>query len=146
MNTTRQCRIAGDFRAQDLGSDAWALTTGVADGVEIQIGGAESDAAERLRGARLSAATVTWHSDGVSVALSSPEGLRQLKSRTAIIHEPLPGLYGGLPLAVLDERARRFWRRVFWLVRVPGGRRLLGLVARRAGGRARPGRARPGPK
>jgi hypothetical protein len=107
--------------------------------VQIQIGGAETDAAERLRGVRLSAATVTWHSEGVSVALPSPEGLRHLNSRWGVIHEPLPSLYLGLPLAVLDERARRFWRRVFWLVRIPGGQRLLGLVARRAGGRARPG-------
>jgi hypothetical protein len=33
-------------------------------------------------------------------------------------------------LADFDARARRFWRRVFVLVRIPGGRRLLGMLAR----------------
>ena len=39
------------------------------------------------------------------------------------------------PLAGLDEKARRFWRRVFRLVRIPGGRHLLGVLARRSRGR-----------
>jgi hypothetical protein len=54
--------------------------------------------------------------------------------RGAIVHEPLPKLYAELPLAGFDERARRFWRRVFRLVRIPGGRHLLGVLARRPRG------------
>jgi hypothetical protein len=36
-----------------------------------------------------------------------------------------------LPLVSFDDKARRFWRRVFRLVRIPGGRHLLGVLARR---------------
>jgi len=55
-----------------------------------------------------------------------------LKTRNAIIHEPLTRLYEGLPLASFDPAARRFWRRVFRLVRIPGGRHLLRFIARRS--------------
>jgi hypothetical protein len=44
------------------------------------------------------------------------------------VHEPLQDLYEGLPLASIDADARRFWRRVFRLVRLPGGRYLLRLL------------------
>jgi hypothetical protein len=40
-------------------------------------------------------------------------------------------LYEALPLAGFDATARRFWRRVFLLVRLPGGRYLLRLIAQR---------------
>jgi hypothetical protein len=53
-----------------------------------------------------------------------------IEARSAIVHEALPDLYAALPLAQFDARARRFWRRVFLLVRIPGGRRLLGTLAR----------------
>jgi hypothetical protein len=126
--------IAGDFRARHLGSGAWQLTTGVPAAAEIYLGGAEPDAADRLGSVGVSAVALAWQGGGVSVTLISPQGPRRLESRTAIIHEPLPRLYEGLPLMSLDQRARRFWRRVFRLVRIPGGRLLLGLIARRAGG------------
>jgi hypothetical protein len=48
----------------------------------------------------------------------------------AIVHEPLGNLYESLPLASIDANARRFWRRVFRLVRIPGGRYLLRLLTR----------------
>jgi hypothetical protein len=126
--------IAGDFRARELGSGAWQLTTGVPGSAEIYLSGAEPDAAEPLGHVPVRAVALAWQGGSVSVTLISPQGPRYLKSRTAIIHEPLPRLYEGLPLVTFDERARRFWRRVFRLVRIPGGRRLLGLIARRAGG------------
>jgi hypothetical protein len=47
----------------------------------------------------------------------------------------LPKLYEALPLARFDAKARRFWGRVFWLVRMPGGRSLLKYFA--GGGRKR---------
>jgi len=34
------------------------------------------------------------------------------------------------PLASIDADARRFWHRVFRLVRIPGGRYLLKLLTR----------------
>jgi hypothetical protein len=83
---------------------------------------------------RASKAVVAWQQRGALVTLTAGGGLMQIRARTVILHEPKAQLYDGLPLVRLDEAARRFWRRVFWLVRIPGGRRLLGLVARRAGG------------
>ena len=49
---------------------------------------------------------------------------------SAIVHEPLGHLYESLPLVKFDAKARRFWRRVFRLVRIPGGRYLLKFLAR----------------
>jgi hypothetical protein len=49
---------------------------------------------------------------------------------SAIVHEPLERLYESLPLASIDADARRFWRRVFRLVRIPGGRYLLKVLTR----------------
>jgi hypothetical protein len=43
-------------------------------------------------------------------------------------------LYESLPLVSIDADARRFWRRVFRLVRIPGGRFLLKIL-RPSGGR-----------
>jgi hypothetical protein len=133
MNTNRQRTVVGEFRGRPAGPGAWRLTTSGPQAVDIHLGGMPSDAAERLRGTHVSAVAVAWHGESASLRLNTPEGSRSLKPRTAIIHEPLPRLYEALPLASLDDRARRFWRRVFFLVRIPGGRRLLGLVARRSG-------------
>lgn len=126
--------LTGGFRAQDLGAGAWQLTTGAAGGPQIYVRGAEPGAAHSMRGVSSSAVAVEWRNDGVLVTLTSSAGTRRLTARSAIIHEPLPGLYAGLPLASFDGDARRFWRRVFRLVRIPGGRHLLGLIARRARG------------
>ncbi|HMK85545.1 MAG TPA: hypothetical protein VK437_06275 [Steroidobacteraceae bacterium] len=130
MNTTLRRSVAGPVR--ELGHGQWQLT--LQGGGEVFIGGVEADAALALRGA--TAIGIEWRKEGVQVRLESPEGTRTLQGRVAIVHDPLPRLYESLPLASFDERARRFWRRVFLLVRLPGGRRLLGLIARRSG---RPG-------
>jgi hypothetical protein len=53
-----------------------------------------------------------------------------VEAAAAIVHEPLGRLYESLPLANIDANARRFWRRVFRLVRLPGGRYLLKLLTR----------------
>jgi len=58
--------------------------------------------------------------------------MRHGGARTATIHEPRPELYQGLPLVVMDDAAKRFWRRVFLLARIPGGRRLLRWIAERS--------------
>jgi hypothetical protein len=63
--------------------------------------------------------------------MTSAEQPRTVKARSAIVHEPLAHLYDAFPLAGLDAKARRFWRRVFRLVRIPGGRYLLGVLAHR---------------
>jgi hypothetical protein len=66
---------------------------------------------------------VTLQGDAGSVALSCDSATSQ---------ETNEGLYRALPLAEFTADRQRFWRRVFWLVRIPGGRFLLRLFARRA--------------
>jgi hypothetical protein len=73
--------------------------------------------------------------EAVVVTMTSAERTRAVKTRSAIVHEPLGRLYEALPLVEFDAKARRFWHRVFRLVRIPGGRHLLGLLARRTRGR-----------
>ena len=73
---------------------------------------------------------IEWHTDRVLLTTVSAGRAATLEAKSVIVHEALPGLYRALPLADFDARARRFWRRVFLLVCIPGGRRLLGTLAR----------------
>jgi hypothetical protein len=161
MEPKMRRNLTGSFLPQNLGHDGWLLvraggpdthapggahanagndvgfrvteSTGAdpAPGVEIFLRGVTSEAAEILRGATVSDIAVEWHGDAVELTLMSGAARRILHLRSVIIHEPLPLLYGALPLAGFDDRAKRFWRRVFRLARIPGGRHLLGILARR---------------
>jgi hypothetical protein len=124
--------LTGDYRAESLGEGAWRLSSGAPGAAALYLSGADPQAAGVLAQSRASRIGLVFGSSGVTVSWVTAQGTRQLRARAATIHEPLPQLYEGLPLARFDARARRFWRRVFLLVRIPGGRRLLGLVARRA--------------
>jgi hypothetical protein len=81
-------------------------------------------------GATLHELAIEWHGQRVLLSMTTAGGEAKVQARTAIVHEPLPDLHAALPLAQFDARARRFWGRVFVLVRIPGGRRLLGMLAR----------------
>jgi hypothetical protein len=133
MNTRIERSVRGEFSARDLGSGAWRLTSNEPGGAEIHLLGVDPESARFLVGASAARVALRWEESGVVVTLVTAGGARQLKPRAATVHEALPRLYESLPLERLDDRARRFWRRVFLLVRLPGGRRLLGLMARRAG-------------
>ncbi len=126
--------VAGNFVGRPLGPGAWHLTTGASGGPEIYVVGAEPNSALTLRGARFTSVSCEWHSGGALLGLTSPAGVKYLNARNATIHEPLTGLHERLPLVGFDDAARRFWRRLFRLVRIPGGRYLLGFIARRARG------------
>jgi hypothetical protein len=80
-------------------------------------------------GATLNDLCIEWRGQRVLVTTRAGQAAA-IEARSAIVHEPLPKLYEALPLARFDKRAQRFWRRVFLLVRIPGGRRLLGMLAR----------------
>jgi hypothetical protein len=134
LNTRIERTLTGAFRATHLGADSWQLTTGAEGSAEIYLSGVDSDAFAVLDGAAPSAVRVAWSAAGASVTLIAPGSSTQFRSRTATIHEPRPELYQALPLVVLDDKARRFWRRVFWIARIPGGRRLLSWIARRSSG------------
>ena len=74
---------------------------------------------------------IEWCSESAALTVTADGHPQTVKARSVIIHEPMPHLYQALPLARFDEKARRFWYRVFRLVRIPGGRHLLKLVSRR---------------
>jgi len=74
---------------------------------------------------------IEWQTAKVELWVMSSGRRTAVAAQSAIVHEPLAQLYEGLPLARTDPKSRRFWRRVFWLVRIPGGRLLLAAVARR---------------
>jgi hypothetical protein len=122
--------IGGPFERGEAAPGAWRWRA--AGGAELIVRGAAATEIE-IAASRPRAASVDWLEDGVLVTLVTDAGPVPLRARAAITHEPLTRLYATLPLEQLDKRAKRFWRRVFWLVRLPGGRRLLRLLARRAG-------------
>ena len=131
MSTRIERTWTGAFRATHLGKDSWQLTMGAAGSPEIYLSGVDRNALAALDGATPSAVTVAWSDAGAIITLNSSGASTQFRSRTATVHEPRPQLYQGLPLVVLDDAARRFWRRVFLIARLPGGRRLLRWIAQR---------------
>jgi hypothetical protein len=131
MNPNMRCHLPGKFVARDLGDGAWRLARGGPDSAEILLRGADSRAAEVLSSRDVGDIDIEWQAAKVELWATSSGRRRAIASQSAIVHEPLAQLYERLPLAHTDDKSRRFWRRVFWLVRIPGGRLLLAAVARR---------------
>ncbi len=76
---------------------------------------------------------VEWAPAGdARVTLSLGSETLAFEVASAVLHEPLPELYEPLGLPRFTPDTARFWRRVFRVVRLPGGRWLLGWLARRA--------------
>jgi hypothetical protein len=132
MKPKMRRKLPGTFLTRELGQDAWQLSRGEAASIEVFLRGAESGAAETLRSPLVRDIEIEWRAETVVLTMTSAEQTRTVKAQCAIVHEPLARLYEALPLASLDAQARRFWRRVFRLVRIPGGRYLLGVLARRS--------------
>jgi hypothetical protein len=130
-----QKTVTGPFTVRKLSAGAWQLTT--LAGVEVLLRGAGAAAPEILQAPRLEALSLEWSSDAVRITTRSAHGVRNLASRSALVHEPRPRLYEHLPLAGFDADAQRFWRRIFGLIRIPGGRYLLRFIARRGRGKPR---------
>ncbi len=123
--------LPGTFLTQDLGQGAWRLSRSEPKPIEVFVRGADFRAAEVLRPRAVRDVDIEWRGEAVVLTMTSGERRGFVDARSAVVHEPLGRLYEALPLAAMDEKARRFWRRVFRLVRIPGGRWLLGLLARR---------------
>lgn len=138
MSKNVERTITASLTAREIAGGAWQLSSGTEAGIDIIVCGADAGGRAALAGVRAERAVVAWrrdgNGDGAVVTLTTGGGTVQIHARTVILHEPVALLYDQLPLMRLDDAARRFWRRVFWLVRIPGGRRLLGLVARRSAG------------
>jgi hypothetical protein len=122
--------LAGPFCVSDLGGGRWHLTTRGA-AAELFLRGAASGAAAALTDPNVATLEFDWHAAGVRVTTAGRHGASRFEAVSVIIHEPRPRLYQALPLAGFDQRAQRFWRRVFILMRLPGGRLLLNIIARR---------------
>ena len=131
MKSNIRRKLSGAFLARDLGSGAWRLTATAPSNLEVLVQGAGPDAVQALGLPDCNGLSLEWQESGVLLTLSSPTGSGFAKARSAIIHEPRADLYGALPLVSFDQDARRFWRRIFRLVRIPGGQYLLRFLARR---------------
>ena len=131
MNPNMRCQLPGTFVAQDLGGGAWRLTRRNPAPAEVLIRGAEPGAREVFSSQDVGDIDIEWQAAKVELWATSSGRRAAIASRSAIVHEPMAQLYEGLPLALPSPKSRRFWRRVFWLVRIPGGRLLLAAVARR---------------
>jgi len=123
--------LSGVFSPSDLGNGVWRITRSAPPVIDVYLQGAEAAAAEVLGSATVTDMEVEWRGGTVALTLRAAERQRTLRAQSAIVHEPLPRLYEALPLVSFDAAARRFWRRVFRLVRIPGGRYLLRVLARR---------------
>jgi hypothetical protein len=133
-SVTRQS-LPGPFSAAKLHSGVWQLTAEAADGARVYLHGAGPEASKLLAGMRITALEFEWRMEDVMVSLTGASGVRRFKSESVFIHEPRTRLYDSLPLASFDAGAQRFWKRVFRLIRIPGGRLVLGAIARRRGRR-----------
>jgi hypothetical protein len=128
-------QLPGTFMTQDLGAGVWRLSQSEPGPIDVFVLGATPPAAEFLRAHSVRDLDIEWRADCALLGAMADGNPETVALPGAIVHEPLPQLYAALPLAGFDERARRFWRRVFRLVRIPGGRHLLGVLARRSRGR-----------
>lgn len=126
--------LPGPFSATRLNSGLWQLTAETPDGARAYLRGAGPEASKLLAGMRITALEFEWRTDGVMVRVTGAEGVRHFKSESVFIHTPATRLYDSLPLASFDTGAQRFWKRVFRLIRIPGGRLVLGAIARRRRG------------
>ena len=120
----------GAFRILRSSERNWVVASVQEPVVEITLLGADLDARVVTNGVQR--VSIDWGLEGAIVELTSGSEVLRIHAATVLVHEPLPALYGALPLAHFDARARRLWQRVFLLARLPGGRTLLRLLARRA--------------
>ena len=134
MRANLRRKFPGTLTAHDLGEGAWRLSRGGSTPLEVFLRGADFRAADTLRPSGISDVDIEWRAGNVVLTGTSAGRRNSISVHSAIVHEPLATLYEALPLVSLDGKARRFWRRVFWLARIPGGRHLLGILARRTRG------------
>jgi hypothetical protein len=130
MKPKMRRNLPGTFLTRRLGDGAWRLSRSEAEPIEVFLRGAEPGAAEAFRPRVVGNIDIEWRTETVLLTVTSAEQPRTVRAQSVIVHEPLARLYEALPLVALDPKARRFWRRVFRLVRIPGGRHLLGVLAR----------------
>jgi hypothetical protein len=132
MKSMMRHTVSGPFLRRDLGNGVWQLTAAAPATSDVYLRTAGSDASGALKDTSIMTLDLEWRGGGVTVTLTGTQGVGTVEARTAIVHEPKTHLYENLPLATFDSDAQRFWRRVFSLMRIPGGKFLLRLIARRS--------------
>jgi hypothetical protein len=130
MNPKMRRNFSGDFMPQDLGRGAWRLLSKAPRETSIYLQGTEGGAARSFGTTPLRDLGIEWRGETALLSFMSDDRVGTVEAGSAIVHQPLGQLYDSLPLQSVDANARRFWRRVFRLVRIPGGRFLLTLLAR----------------
>jgi len=130
-----QRSLSGEFHVEALGPETWSATNRRPPGQILLLRRIQTPAP--LRAAMLATAvTVTWNAgQAVAVTFALDDGTVTVAAGAVFLHEPAGPLYAGLPLPAFTSGMRRFWQRVFLLVRLPGGRRLVAWLARRRRGR-----------
>ena len=131
MKPNMRRHLPGRFLPREIKEGAWRLSRSGAEPIDVFLQGADPRTAEVLRAPHVADIDIEWHAGAAVLSMTSAGRRRSIQTHSAIVHEPLARLYEALPLAALDAKARRFWRRVFRLVRMPGGRYLLLAMARR---------------
>ena len=134
MKPNMRRNLPGIFATRDLAQGAWCFSRSEPSPIEVFVRGADFRAAETLRPSAVRDVDVEWRGGAVVLTLTSAGRRHSMSVQSVIVHEPLARLYQALPLVRFDDKARRFWRMVFRLVRIPGGRLLLGILARRTRG------------
>jgi hypothetical protein len=132
MGEKKRRNFSGAFLPQDRGAGAWRLRGAAAPEIDVLVHGAERGAARAFGTAVVADLCIEWDAESAVLTFTSGGRGATVRAAGAIVHEPLRALYDGLPLVKFDANARRFWRRVFLLVRVPGGRYLLKFLTRSA--------------
>jgi hypothetical protein len=130
MSPKLRRNFSGEFLPQDRGDGAWQLSRLAPHEINVFLRGTERGAQRSFGTGPLVDLGIEWHAEKVLLTFMSDERVASVEAASAIVHEPLDELYERLPLVSIDANARRFWRRVFRLVRIPGGRYLLKALAR----------------
>jgi hypothetical protein len=130
MGPKMRRNFSGAFQAQDRGNGTWQLTRAAPHEMDVFLRVAERGAARAFGTAPIADLGIEWHAKTALLTFMSGDRVATVEAATAIVHEPLGHLYDGLPLVSIDADARRFWRRIFRLVRIPGGRYLLKILRR----------------
>jgi hypothetical protein len=128
MSPKMRRNFSGAFMPQDRGNGAWHLTRAAPHDMEVFLRNAEHGAARAFGRTPIVDLGIEWHADRALLTFMSGDRVATVEAASAIVHEPLGRLYESLPLVSIDADARRFWRRVFGLVRIPGGRFLLKVL------------------
>jgi hypothetical protein len=125
---------SGNFCAQSRGAHAWLLSSAGPPRIDVHLSGVElpGDGTAPLDRASIDRIEIRWVDAGAEVALTQGGSIRRIGAGSAFVLEPQPDLYRALPLEAFSAKSRAFWKRIFLLVRIPGGGRLLGYIARRA--------------